>query len=93
MTYNVRIELSNGDIKEVKTNPGCAPMVFINGVLQEPGGNPFKWVKWFAWRPVKVNDKWTWLKMVYRRERIKGYVNHDDWTQYEYGTIFNVLKD
>ena len=44
-----------------------------------------------AWYPVKVYDEWKWLTKVYRREIPKSYVNYDDWTRYEYGTIFDVL--
>lgn len=51
------------------------------------------WVKWFAWRPVKVNGKITWLKKIYRQEIPKTYATYDDWTRYNYGTIFDVLKD
>jgi hypothetical protein len=50
------------------------------------------WEQWFAWRPVKVHGKRTWLKTVYRRI-INTYVDMDDWARYEYGTIFDVLTD
>ena len=49
------------------------------------------WEKWFAWHPVKVNSKRTWLKTIYRR-KINTYVDYDNWAKYEYGTIFDVLK-
>jgi len=49
------------------------------------------WEKWFAWRPVKLNGKRVWFKTVYRR-CINTYVDHDDWTRYEYGTLFDVIK-
>ena len=48
------------------------------------------WEQWFAWYPVKVHGKRTWLKTVYRRSII-SYVDMDDWTRYEYGTIFDVM--
>jgi hypothetical protein len=48
------------------------------------------WEKWFAWYPVKVNGNYTWLKTVYRR-CINTYVDMDDWSRYEYGTIFDVI--
>lgn len=48
------------------------------------------WEKWFAWYPVKVHGRRTWLKTVYRRSII-SYVDMDDWSRYEYGTIFDVL--
>jgi hypothetical protein len=51
------------------------------------------WHIWFAWRPVKtVTGERVWLKKVYRR-CINTYVDHDDWTRYEYGNIFDVLKE
>jgi len=50
------------------------------------------WEKWFAWYPVKVHGKRTWLKTVYRRNII-SYVDTEKWSTYEYGTIFDVLTD
>lgn len=50
------------------------------------------WKAWFAWRPVKIKGKQIWMKRVYRRST-NTYVNHDDWTRYEYGDMFDVLKD
>lgn len=50
------------------------------------------WKPWFAWRPVTVNGKRVWMKKIYRRS-INTYVDHDDWTRYEYGTIFDVIKE
>lgn len=49
-----------------------------------------EWRQFFAWRPVKVHGKTTWLKTVYRR-KINTYVDYDNWARYEYGTIFDVL--
>ena len=48
------------------------------------------WNKWFAWYPVKINGKRVWMTTVYRR-LINTYVDMDDWSYYEYGTIFDVL--
>lgn len=50
------------------------------------------WKPWFAWRPVKIHGERVWLKTVYRR-CINTYVDYDDWERYEYGNIFDVLKD
>lgn len=50
------------------------------------------WKRWFAWRPVKVHGSYTWLKTVYRR-CTNTYVDMDDWTTYEYGTLFDILKE
>ncbi len=49
------------------------------------------WAKWFAWRPVKVHGKYVWLKTVYRRVG-NTYVDHDNWTWYHYGTVFDVIR-
>ena len=50
------------------------------------------WEKWFAWYPVKINGNYTWFKTVYRR-CINTYVDMDDWSRYEYGTIFDVITE
>lgn len=60
-------------------------------VVSNPEREP--WVKWFAWRPVKVNGKHVWFRSVYRRPIPKTYATYDDWTRYEYGSLFDVIKD
>lgn len=50
------------------------------------------WKPWFAWRPVKLHGKRVWMKKIYRR-CINTYVDMDDWKRYEYGNIFDVIKD
>ncbi len=50
------------------------------------------WEKWFAWHPVRVHGKPVWLKTIYRRH-VTTYVDFDDWSRYEYGTLFDVLRD
>jgi hypothetical protein len=50
------------------------------------------WESWFAWRPVKIHGERVWLKHIYRR-CINTYVDMDDWKRYEYGTLFDVLRD
>lgn len=50
------------------------------------------WKLWFAWRPVKIHGKYVWLKTIYRR-CINTYVDYDDWQRYEYGTVFDILKE
>lgn len=49
------------------------------------------WKPWFAWRPVKFKGKRVWMKKIYRRS-INTYVDQEDWTRYEYGDLFDVLK-
>lgn len=51
------------------------------------------WEKWFAWHPVAINGKRVWGRMVYRRycyTRIFGERFNET---YEYGNLFDVLKD
>jgi len=48
------------------------------------------WERVFAWRPVRVNGQWYWLREVYRREKNKFVIPHQG---YEYGTLFDVIKD
>lgn len=50
------------------------------------------WKPWFAWYPVRVHGNRVWLKKIYRRS-INTYVDMDDWSRYEYGTVFDVIKD
>lgn len=50
------------------------------------------WKEWFAWYPVKVHGKRKWMKKVFRR-KINTYVDMDDWSRYEYGTVFDAIKD
>ena len=50
------------------------------------------WKPWFAWRPVTIKGKRVWMKKIYRR-KINTYVDMDDWARYEYGNIFDVIKD
>ena len=50
------------------------------------------WQSWFAWRPVKtISGERVWGKKIFRRQVI-SYVDMDDWTHYEYGNIFDILK-
>lgn len=50
------------------------------------------WQSWFAWRPVTVKGQRVWFKTVYRR-CINTYVDFDNWKRYEYGDIFDLIKD
>lgn len=52
------------------------------------------WREWFAWRPVTLKDGTRcWFKKIYRRAYAKDYTNYDDWTRYQYGTLFDVLAE
>ena len=100
MTTTTITMLPNGDIQEVKTNPGCTPLVYINGIIQPLASVDYAafnkrepWKPWFAWRPVRIHTgERVWLKPIYRRTVPKTYANMNDWPFYEYGTIFDVIR-
>lgn len=49
------------------------------------------WESTFAWKPVKdIHGRRHWLSKVYRREKNKFVLPFQGW---EYGTLFDVLKD
>jgi hypothetical protein len=50
------------------------------------------WQKWFAWYPVTIHGNSTWLKTIYRR-KINTYVDMNEWSYYEYGTVFDIIKE
>jgi hypothetical protein len=51
------------------------------------------WELWFAWRPVKTTrNEYIWLRKIYRR-RVVCYADMDEWFRYEYGNIFDILKN
>ena len=51
------------------------------------------WHTWYAWRPVRltITGRWVWMRKIYRRALYKTYATYDEWQQYEYGTILDVL--
>jgi hypothetical protein len=107
VTTRTQTKLPDGTIQEVVSTPGAAPLVFLNGVIQNAADytvnanlviefhkkKNLPWTKWFAWRPVKdVHGDWHWWEHVYRKIG-NTYVDDMDWTWYYYGTIFDVLED
>jgi hypothetical protein len=50
------------------------------------------WKSFFAWFPVKIEKKYTWLKKVYRRQ-IHYRLRDNVVVEYEYGSLFTILKD
>ena len=88
----MKIQVSTNDPKyQALVNDMMTMFDLIDKNLQEQAMKP-KWREWFAWRPVKVHGEWVWMKTVYRR-CLNTYVDYDDWKRYEYGNIFDVLKD
>lgn len=53
-----------------------------------------EWETWFAWYPVKdLHGKKHWFKKVYRRYSWAKSTEQPFGKGYDYGTIFDVLKD
>jgi len=49
------------------------------------------WKSFFAWFPVKTENKYIWLKKVYRRQ-IYYRLGDQILVEYEYGNLFTILK-
>lgn len=103
MTTRTVYNLPNGDIAEVHTNVGATPMVFLNGVLQQPGSysisgtnvifdikqKPWEWVPVTILWPRKINGRWYWPgSKVYRY-----YTLSPGGGFWRYGDEFDILKD
>jgi len=59
----------------------------------EPAVQLRSWEPWWAWKPVKdIHGTWHWLEMVYRKQG-NTYVDHDNFSWYFYGTIFDLIKN
>jgi hypothetical protein len=68
--------------------------MYDSGVSAGPaaGFPKYSWEQWFAWYPVKVKGKRRWLTKVCRRVRMyREDVNI--YAGYEYGDLFDVLKE
>ena len=45
-----------------------------------------EWHRWFAWRPVFVEDEIVWLEFIERRINFSFVDPIGVWTEYRYGT-------
>jgi len=48
--------------------------------------NPWEpeWKKWFAWHPVKIEERWVWLKTIFKRTYLGYPMSWDpDWHEYK----------
>ena len=68
--------------------------MFDSGVSAGPAAElpKYAWEPWFAWYPVQVHGKRKWMTKVWRRV----HMVREDMTlyaDYEYGNIFDVIKD
>lgn len=54
---------------------------------------PKPWIKRYAYLPKTINGQRVWLTHYYRRVNVRTNIfgNRDEY--YEYGTLFDVLKD
>ena len=67
---------------------------YTAGGIRKEGPFFTAWKPWFAWRPVRMlNGQLTWGRRIYRRAYEKTYVNHDDWTRYQYGSLLDVIAN
>lgn len=90
MTTITQTILPNGDVREIRTNVGAAPLVFLNGVLQAPTDYvpaPDPWQLKFIIFPRKINGNWYWLEHVYRR-----FVLSPGGGFWQYGDEFDILR-
>lgn len=51
------------------------------------------WEKWFAWHPVTIKGKRHWMKTVYRKYNWAKSTEQPFGKGYDYGDIFDVLKE
>jgi hypothetical protein len=54
---------------------------------------PQSWEQVFAWLPVHIHGKRKWLTKVWRREIVVYGDRKNEPPRYEYGTLFDVIKD
>lgn len=66
---------------------------YADEVMGRAAESAASWEKWFAWHPVKVNGKRVWMKTVYRKYSWVKSTEQPFGTGYDYGTIFDVLKN
>ena len=69
--------------------------MFDAGVSAGPVSRPPKgaWEQWFAWHPVKIKGRIVWCKTIYRR-RVRRYGGDtEQWSIWEYSTLFDILQD
>jgi len=102
MTTTTVYNLADGSVVELKTNPGAAPIVFLNGVIQQPGTyslsgtnvifdtpqKTWQWQQHYAWLPKRINGKWYWFTYVYRYWCLSPGGGF-----WRYGDDFDKLKD
>lgn len=63
--------------------------------MDDPYDKPGEWKQWYAWCPVKtIHGEWICRETVYRRKASPSlYDENDNKIKYEYGNIFDVLKE
>lgn len=77
-----------GIVGEVRYNTDTDEMQTYDGTGWKTIGEMpqvLGWEKWRAWYPVRVNGKWNWGNIVYRRRLLNGH--------WKYGNMFDVLRE
>lgn len=101
MTTHTIYQQPEGEVI-LMTNPGAAPIVYLNGVIQTPGSyyisghtiifdvpqKPWQWKKHYTWLPKRINGKWYWFKHVYRYWCLGPGGGF-----WRYGDEFDILKE
>jgi hypothetical protein len=66
-----------------------------NIIYDDPYDKPGEWQQWYAWCPVKtIHGEWICRENVYRRKaKPHSYTDTGEKIKYEYGNIFDVLKE
>lgn len=61
----------------------------------DPHDKPGEWQQWYAWCPVKtIHGEWVCREDVFRRKAApNSYTDTGEKIKYEYGNIFDVLKE
>lgn len=73
--------------------PGYEWVKVMKPTVEELIKGGHHWESWYAWRPVKdIHNKWHWFTNIYRLHG-NTYVDHDNWSWYYYGTVFDVLRN
>lgn len=90
---NVMADQLLREVKEMQKNLAALGRVkFVRPSVDELLAEGHKWETWYAWRPVKdIHGVWHWGKDIYRL-RGNTFVDHDNWSWYHYGTVFDVLS-
>jgi hypothetical protein len=55
-----------------------------NATPPEPYVDTEKWHRWYAWRPVRIDDKWVWREYIERKRTFRISVGGNPYFHSEY---------